>query len=1026
MLLVVPIRCRRLVPFFFRALLLTAVLCGASAAQRQYRFDRWTTAEGLPQNSVNAVVQTQDGYLWIATFGGLARFDGVRFTVFNTVNAPALKSSRITALYEDPTGILWAATETGEIACRRDGEFQSFEAGGEAEEIFSLFADSNGYLWTGGWRGARRYRLPENRCAAGSHGFERIKPPLAGSQSSDQISTILETGDGAIWLDNFGTSDEKPGRLLRWRADQPLEVFDAADGLAAGAPNEKKPGFLISDIALAPAKNGAPETLWVADRSGLLKFDGKRFVKELFEDGDPNERFRFARDQQGNLIVNLSDRIARLDAANRWQTSAAELAGKQARVLFSDRENNLWLGTNADGLYRLQPNFINSFDESSGVARNQTAAVLEDSAGNLWIAGFGLHRFENNRFVRERHAPESYLLALHETRDKTLMIGGYDKLLARRASGSIDDLTPELKKIFADAPFAVKAIFEDSSGALWLGFRDKGALRLDANGSYKRFTTDNGLIGNQVQFIQETSGGAVWFGTSNGASRFENERFANFTIADGFANNNVRAILETRDGAVYFGTYGGGLSRLKNDRITTVTAQNGLFDDVVSRIIIDENQNFWMLGNLGVFSVNKQDVDRFLDGESAAIFCRSFGTADGMITAEGNGGSQPAGWLASDKSFWFPTIRGYVRIEPPAPAAFLPAAVIETVTVNNKIVDAQQPITINPNDQNLEIRYTGLSFNRSEQLRFRYKLEGFDRDWTEAGTRRTAYYSHPPIGEFVFSVQAANSDGVWNQEPARLRLRVLPVFYRTWWFFLLAAAVAAGFAYSIYALRVARLDRARKTQEALSRRLIQLQEEERKRIAADLHDSLSQNLVIIKNRAMISLQERDDLASVFEQIEEIAEAAGESLDEVRQIAQNLRPFQIDRLGFAKAVEALARKANGANLEIAAQIDEINGLLVPEMEINLYRIIQECLNNIVKHSGATAASIEIRRTEKAIHVRVSDNGKGFDLNDVHRTEPENGNGFGLIGIYERARILGCVPIIETSAEKGTAIRLVVSI
>ncbi len=266
---------------------------------------------------------------------------------------------------------------------------------------------------------------------------------------------------------------------------------------------------------------------------------------------------------------------------------------------------------------------------------------------------------------------------------------------------------------------------------------------------------------------------------------------------------------------------------------------------------------------------------------------------------------------------------------------------------------------------------------------------------------------------------AANADGIWNENGATIKVRILPPFYRTWWFLAVAVLSLMGLTYLIYRQRISQLEREKKAQEELSRRLIDLQENERKRLAGELHDSLSQNLVIIKNRAMMSLSERENVEYAFEQIEEIAEAAAESLSEVRGIAADLRPFQIDRLGLTRSIKALVRKATSPNLEIAIQIDDIDRLLLPEMEINLYRILQESLNNIIKHSEATEAKIIIKKSGKTISIKISDNGKGFDINK--RPEENAVGGFGLTGMNERARILGSVLTIESSLGSGVLIR-----
>jgi signal transduction histidine kinase len=331
-------------------------------------------------------------------------------------------------------------------------------------------------------------------------------------------------------------------------------------------------------------------------------------------------------------------------------------------------------------------------------------------------------------------------------------------------------------------------------------------------------------------------------------------------------------------------------------------------------------------------------------------------------------------------------------------------------------------VTVAPGQRGLEINYTGLSLLKSEQVQFKYRLEGLDAEWVDVGTRRVANFPYLPPGGYRFRVIAANSDGVWNNEGAALDIFVAAPFYRAWWFFTLVALGVVGMTLLIYQRRFAALRARQAAQEAFSRQLIKSQEAERKRLAAELHDSLSQNLVIIKNRAMISLQQREDPEEVFEQVAEIAEAADHALFEVREIAHNLRPFQIDRLGLTKAIEAVVRKANAGALRFGAKLDKIDALLPPESEINLYRIIQESVNNIVKHAQATEASVTIQRREQTIEVMIQDNGRGFTTAVTQPSQSRDGSGLGLVGINERARILGSTPVIESAPGRGTKIWL----
>jgi signal transduction histidine kinase len=335
---------------------------------------------------------------------------------------------------------------------------------------------------------------------------------------------------------------------------------------------------------------------------------------------------------------------------------------------------------------------------------------------------------------------------------------------------------------------------------------------------------------------------------------------------------------------------------------------------------------------------------------------------------------------------------------------------------------AAQPAThrveIKPGQQNLEIYYAGLAFSRPEQVKFKYQLLGFDRDWVDAGTRRTAYYPQLPPRSYTFKVAADNGYGVWNMEGPSLSVIVLPPFYQTWWFVTLASLTVAGLMALIWRQRVAQLQRAHAAQQAFSRQLIASQESERKRIAAELHDSLGQRLVIIKNLALILLN-GSATDGAREQIDEISSEASQALGEVREISYNLRPHQLDRLGLTKAVEALVKKAAAASpIAFTAEIADIDGVFPKESEINFYRVAQESVSNVVKHSAATEASVIVRREDGRIALTVRDNGKGF-APDTPQPEPVSG-GFGLVGISERATLLGGHAAIHSAPGRGTTI------
>jgi signal transduction histidine kinase/streptogramin lyase len=563
---------------------------------------------------------------------------------------------------------------------------------------------------------------------------------------------------------------------------------------------------------------------------------------------------------------------------------------------------------------------------------------------------------------------------------------------------------------------AVNTIYEDRAGAMWFG-ADQGLFRYH-NGKAQHFTTRDGLPGEVVRVIIEAANGDLWIGCYGGLMRWRDGKSTTWTEQDGLPGNAVRALYEDPDGALWIGTYDSGLGRFQDGKFTRYSTREGLFNDGVFQILEDAYGNLWMSCNRGIYRVRKQELNEFAAGQRREITSIAFGKNDGMLNVECNGGLWPAGVRSRDGRLWFPTQDGVAMIDPAAVTTNQqpPPVLIEAVLVDRAPTGFRDEVRIQPGQGNLEIQYTALSFANAAYQRFKYKIEELDRDWIDAGTRRAAFFSYLPPGEYTFKVIAANSDGVWNTEGKRLRITVLPPFYRTWWFVGLELLAIAGLAFGVYRWRIAALQHRNAEQQEFARQLIESQESERKRIAAELHDSLGQNLLVVKNRARLGLLQPDDGPRAIAQLDEISTAVSQSIEEVRQIAANLHPYQLDQLGLTTALEAMIQKvAAAAELDIAAEIDNIDGLFDAAAEINLYRIVQESLNNVVKHSAADAAGVVIKRAGQSVTVAIHDNGKGFAAGEVK-------NGFGLTGLAERVRMLGGVHTVDSIPGKGTTVRL----
>lgn len=959
---------------------------GAGGEADHYIHSDWTTEDGLPQNSVTAIVQTRDGYLWLGTFGGLVRFDGVKFTLFNTTNSPGLKSNRILSLYEDRAGHLWIGTEHGGLTRYTDGTFTTYtrEDGLPDDLVWSMCGDREGNLWVG----------TESGPACLNEGYI-VTDTSHDGLTGKRVYGVCESRDGSIWF----ASNEG---LIRYRADTVI-TYPRHDGVP-----------LDTILELRGGRDGS---VWVAAHRMLIRYHaGTLTTLATYPNWSPHDRpgdvvMSIYRDRERDIRFLTPRGVAEVkDGTITLSQPIAELSesisGVRVRSVIEDREGNLWVGTDGKGLHRFKRGLLTAYAGEEGLSDESFVPIVGDGGGGVWMGAVsgGLFRFHDgtftthNLYASDRRKRRRLIgpWALHQANGGGLWIGDYLGL-----HYYVDgQLTSDERLV--DIP--VMALYEDSEGAFWIGTMrghapgNRGGLCRLKDGELLSYPTGNGLVHDDVRFIMQDHQGALWIGTVGGLSRFQDGQFTNYTTENGLSHNYVRDIYEDADGTLWIGTYGGGLNRFREGRFVPITAEDGLYDNIVSRILEDDRGNFWMSCNRGIYRVRRRELNDFADGKGDSITCVSYGVGDGMKTSECNGGSQPAGWKTLDGRLWFPTIKGVVVVDPSRINRRPPPVHIEQMLIEKKPVDLQPGVEILPGSGNLEIHYTGLCFTAPEKVRFKYRLEGYDRAWVDAGARRTAYYTHLPPGNYRFQVIAANNDGVWNLKGASFRFALLPPFWRTWWFIALTLSGLGGLTVLISHRRISQLERAKRAQEEFSRRLIDLQESDRQRMASELHDSLTQSLVIIKNRALHSLQTPEHPERALEQMEEIAESASQALAEVRQIAYDLRPFQIDRLGLTKAIEAMVTKVAGADeLPVTTNLDVIDGLLPSELEIHLYRIVQEGLNNIIKHAEATEASVTIKKESQSIEVAIQDNGKGFDPN----LTTGDRSGFGWISVRERA-------------------------
>ena len=966
------------------AVIVIACIASDVRAQARPQFDSWTTDQGLPQNSVNDILQTRDGYLWLATNGGLVRFDGVRFVTFDR-STDGIRSQRISALHEDRDGTLWAGTGDGMLVRYSGGRFRTYTANDGLPDAGAIRIDesADGRLWIT-WLGV--VTQFDGRT------FKNLTPSDFAHQV--HVPPIDQYRD-AWWA--------HAPEGLRALVHGQLRTFDIAPALA--------------DSSIWGVRADRCAQLWISTTAGAFikaAVDG-RVEHYAVEDGDAAAR------SNGWFLGDCGPHVWFVDArgnVSRYRQGRREPLGLSGvAATFVDTEGSAWFGTVASGLYRLREDAFVVHRLGDEPQDNFAYTVAEDRSGTIWIGSGGLKSYRDARIqshIRASRNSDAIVTAIYEDRSGTLWIGMSDGLRYLR-DGRVVPYDPGS----AFPQGAVRAILHDRAGRFWFG-TDRGVVTTH-DGAFRRYTTTDGLSDDRVTALFEDRAGALWIGGYQGVTRFRDGAFTAWTEREGLIGNQIRAFYEDPDGVLWIGTYDGGLYRLAGDRLTRYTKSQGLYDNGVFQILDDAEGYLWMGSNRGISRVSRRELNEIAEGRRRFTTPVVFGTRDGLVSAEVNGGTQPSGLRASDGKLWFPTMAGVAVVDPASINRSLPPprALIEEVRIDHEDVNGTSETRIPANASLVEIRYTAPTFRHPEHIRFRYRLVGLDDTWTEAGTQRTATLQRVPPGRYRFEVMAGSPDGGWSARSASLAVVVLPPFWRTWWFLSLAFAAAASMVIAVHESRVRRLRRLHALQQAFSQELLDSQERDRRRIAHEMHDSLGHHAAMIKTRAQAAAEVPIDAQRVGLELNEITALATQLRDEMHGIAYGLHPCQLEIIGLSKTIANLVLRAAAAgHTEMSAEITSIDHVFPGDSGIHVYRIVQEAVSNILEHSRATCATVAIALEGGDVQIRIVDNGSGF-CSDRSTDQRGNGHGFGLLGLRERALILGGTVQINSSPH-GTTI------
>lgn len=969
----------------------------------QYAHTSWKIRDGFTKGEILSIAQTPDGYLWLGTAFGLFRFDGLKNVPWQADQQ--LLTGQIYSLLTTRDGTLWIGTLEG-LASWKDGKLTQYaELRGQA--IFKLLEDHEGTVWVGA------ANVPTGKlCSIQKSGIKCYGDD--GSLGRGVLS-LFESSKGDLWVGVMTG-------LWRWKSGSPKFYPLPGEQNGIRAVGEDVDGTLLVNW------NGR-----------LQRFvDGKTEAYPLPDTFGQFSPKRLLRDRDGGLWIGSQYRGIVHVHQGRTDVFAQsdDLSGNDVHNIFEDREGNIWIAT-VNGLDRFHEFAVATLSTNQGLSNDIVGAVLTARDGSVWMStGEGLNRWKNGQITVYRERAEKTITGVREIVGSGLPDRGIRSLLEDdrgriwvstfRGVGYLEN--DRFVSISGIPGGTIVAISDDTAGNLWVVNEEYGLFELLRGGEVKQISwADLGHKDHVSTLRADPLRGGLWLGFHlGGVAYFTNGQIrASYTAADGLGEGRVNNLQFDQDGVLWVAT-DGGLSRLKDGHVATLTSKNGLPCDAVHWVMEDDTQAVWLHTDCGLLRTTRTELDTWTANENKDTKPTSritvFDSSDGARIISAGSHYSPQVSKAADGRLWFQGLDG-VNVVDPRHLPFnklLPPVHVELITADRKTYsvtsDSGGQLRLPALSRDLAIDYTALSLVAPEKILFRYKLEGYDRDWQDAGNRRQAFYTNLPPRNYRFRVVACNNNGVWNETGAFLDFSIAPAYYQTNWFRVLAVVAFLVMIALLYELRLRQV--AQQVRGRMQERL-----EERERIARDLHDTLLQSVqgLILKFHA-VSKQIPSD-APARAALEKTLDHADQVLAEGRDRIRNLRanPASLSDLpaAFLSIVEETPQGREVIfKTVLEGRVRDLHPLVLEES----YCIGREAIINALTHSKAQHVEAEIGYDSRQFRLRVRDDGRGIDPKVLE--EGGRAGHWGLRGMRERAQKIGGQLNFWSRPDTGTEVELTV--